>query len=84
MSRLLWVALEQGQCTETQPEIINVDKAPHVGGFVRRGREGAGLAVWYDEFELRTGDSLRRKIDGGIARSRFGVVVLSQAFFGRG
>ena len=44
----------------------------------------AGLSVWYDEFELRMGDSLRRKIDKGLANSRFGVVVLSQAFFGRG
>ncbi len=43
-----------------------------------------GLSVWYDEFELRIGDSLRRKIDRGLASSRFGVVVLSQAFFGRG
>jgi len=46
--------------------------------------QGAGLKVWYDEFELRIGDSLRRKIDKGLASSRFGVVVLSQAFFGRG
>ncbi len=43
-----------------------------------------GLSVWYDEFELRMGDSLRRKIDKGLANSRFGVVVLSRAFFGRG
>jgi len=43
-----------------------------------------GLIVWYDEFELRVGDSLRRKIDAGIARSRFGIVVLSQAFFAKG
>lgn len=43
-----------------------------------------GLAVWYDEFELRIGDSLRRKIDKGVANSRFGVVVLSQDFFGKG
>lgn len=43
-----------------------------------------GLKVWYDEFELRIGDSLRRKIDSGLARSRFGVVVLSRAFFGKG
>jgi uncharacterized protein DUF1883/TIR domain-containing protein len=43
-----------------------------------------GLRVWYDEFELRIGDSLRRKIDAGIARSRFGVVVLSHAFFAKG
>ncbi len=40
-----------------------------------------GLSVWYDEFELRIGDSLRRRIDAGIARSRFGIVVLSRAFF---
>ena len=46
--------------------------------------QGAGLSVWYDEFELRIGDSLRRKIDKGLASSRFGVVVFSQAFFGRG
>ena len=41
------------------------------------------LAVWYDEFELRIGDSLRQKIDAGIARSRFGVVVLSAPFFSK-
>ena len=40
-----------------------------------------GLRVWYDEFELRIGDSLRRKIDTGLARSRFGVVVISPSFF---
>ena len=39
------------------------------------------LRVWYDEFELRLGDSLRRKIDAGLAQSRFGIVVLSHAFF---
>lgn len=43
-----------------------------------------GLEVWYDEFELRIGSSLRKTIDRGIASSRFGVVVLSQAFFGKG
>lgn len=42
------------------------------------------LAVWYDEFELLIGDNLRRKIDDGLVRSRFGVVVLSPAFFASG
>jgi len=42
-----------------------------------------GLSVWFDEFELRVGDSLRRKIDSGIGRSRFGLVVLSKAFFAK-
>ena len=44
----------------------------------------AGLSVWYDEFELKIGDSLRRKIDKGLASSRFGIVVLSHAFFNKG
>ncbi len=42
------------------------------------------LEVWYDEFELRIGDSLRRKIDLGLAKSRFGVVVLSPSFITKG
>ncbi|HJZ37133.1 MAG TPA: DUF1883 domain-containing protein [Solirubrobacterales bacterium] len=42
-----------------------------------------GLEVWYDEFALRVGDSLRRKIDAGVLSSRFGVVVLSPSFFAK-
>jgi hypothetical protein len=37
--------------------------------------------VWYDEFSLKLGDSLRRSIDKGLKLSRFGVVVLSPSFF---
>jgi hypothetical protein len=43
-----------------------------------------GLTVWYDEFSLRIGDSLRRKIDKGLAASRVGLVVLSPAFLDKG
>lgn len=43
-----------------------------------------GLDVWYDEFQLSVGDSLRRRIDDGLRRSRFGVVILSEAFFRKG
>ena len=43
--------------------------------------EDQGLSVWFDEFELKIGDNLRRKTDRGLARSRFGVVVLSHWFF---
>jgi hypothetical protein len=39
--------------------------------------------VWYDEFELRVGDSLRQSIDKGLINSRFGIVVLSPAFFAK-
>lgn len=40
-----------------------------------------GLKVWYDETHLTVGDSLRRSIDLGLAKSKFGVVILSDNFF---
>ncbi|MCE5266712.1 MAG: TIR domain-containing protein [Planctomycetaceae bacterium] len=43
----------------------------------------AGISVWYDEYEIQLGDSLREKIDEGLAKSRFGVVVLSRHFFSK-
>ncbi len=43
-----------------------------------------GLSVWYDEFELKIGDSLRRKIDNGLAKSNFGIVVISRDFIKKG
>ena len=58
------------------------DKAPVVRPLAHALRS-LGLSVWYDEFELRIGDSLRRRIDQGIACSRFGVVVLSPSFFAK-
>ena len=43
-----------------------------------------GVTVWYDEFEMRIGDSLRRKIDKGLANSRFGIAVISRDFIKKG
>lgn len=43
----------------------------------------SGVTVWLDENELRLGDSLRAKIDQGLAESRYGVVILSRAFFAK-
>lgn len=40
-----------------------------------------GLRVWYDDFELTVGDSLNEKINEGLARSRYGLVILSPTFF---
>jgi len=40
-----------------------------------------GLIVWYDDFSLKVGDSLRESIDRGLSRSRYGVVILSPHFF---
>ena len=42
-----------------------------------------GLKVWYDDFSLKLGDSLRQSIDRGLSISKFGVVVLSKAFFAK-
>jgi hypothetical protein len=48
-----------------------------------RALETANVAVWYDESELRLGDSLRQSIDRGLSKSRHGVVILSRAFFAK-
>lgn len=42
-----------------------------------------GLTVWYDRDALAIGDSLDEKIDEGLQRCRFGIVVLSRAFFAK-
>lgn len=41
------------------------------------------IEVWFDEFELVVGDSLRESIDKGLAKSSFGIVVLSPSFFAK-
>lgn len=46
--------------------------------------QAKGVRVWYDEFEMKIGDSLRRKIDQGLANSRFGIVVISRSFIKKG
>ena len=48
-----------------------------------RALQQKGVKVWYDDFILRLGDSLRREIDKGLSRSRYGVVVLSHNFFAK-
>lgn len=58
------------------------DKTEFVDDFARKARD-AGLRVWYDRFALEWGDSLRSKIDAGLAGSYFGVVILSPKFFAK-
>ena len=58
------------------------DKREFVDEFAYKARQ-AGLKVWYDSFTLEWGDSLRQKIDAGLAGSYFGVVVLSRSFFAK-
>lgn len=52
------------------------DKEGFVDEFVDELKK-QGLKVWYDTNKLKWGDSMREKIDKGLAKSRYGVVVLS-------
>lgn len=60
----------------------SADKEDFVDALVACASE-AGLDVWYDQNALIWGDSIRQKIDDGLRRSYFGVVVLSPNFFAR-
>jgi hypothetical protein len=42
-----------------------------------------GYSVWFDEAELVLGDSLSEEINRGLAKSRFGVVIVSEAFIAK-
>ena len=56
------------------------DKADFVQALAQALDE-SGLSVWYDEFSLHLGDSLRESIGKGLSQSSFGIVVLSPNFF---
>jgi hypothetical protein len=42
-----------------------------------------GVNVWYDKYTLKPGMSLSRSIDHGLAKSDYGLVVLSSAFIAK-
>lgn len=79
------------------PTVRNMTDINHYDAFISHATEdkeelvrplaeelrSMGHSVWYDEFQLRVGDSLRRSIDKGLATSRFGIVVLSPSFFAK-
>jgi hypothetical protein len=39
-----------------------------------------GVELWFDEFEIRVGDSISGSIDRGLARSSYGLLILSPSF----
>lgn len=41
------------------------------------------IVVWFDEINIKVGQSIRQEIERGIARARFGVVVISPDFFAK-
>ena len=42
------------------------------------------ITIWYDDSQIKWGDSLRKKIDEGLRHSRFGIIVLSPYYIAEG
>ena len=59
------------------------DKASFVDEFVDELKK-ADIKVWYDTSQIKWGDSLRKRIDDGLKKSRFGIVVLSPNYIAEG
>jgi len=86
---MLRLAERQFERSEEEPDEIGYDAfISHASEdkqeFVKPLAEkliGLGLKIWYDEFELKVGDSLRGSIDRGLVNSKYGIVVLSKNFF---
>jgi hypothetical protein len=60
------------------------DKDSFVRGLAEVLKNEYNLKVWYDEFSIKWGDSLRTVIDKGLKSSKFGVVVISKSFIKKG
>lgn len=43
--------------------------------------EALEVSVWFDEMQIKVGQSIRQEIERGIASCRFGVVIISPHFF---
>lgn len=59
------------------------DKESFADEFVEELRK-LDLRVWYDTSQIKWGDSMRAKIDDGLKKSKFGVVVLSPDYIKEG
>ena len=59
------------------------DKEDFVDEFVEALTK-LGIKVWYDKTQIKWGDSMRKRIDEGLKKSRFGVAVLSPHYIADG
>ena len=74
-------SIEPSNTGEFDVFISHATEDKDFAGPLAHGLRSAGLRVWFDEFELGLGDSLNEKINYGLSRSRYGVVVISPTFF---
>ena len=85
-SSQLGSVLSVGTVREIEYDLFISHASEDKDDFVRRlaaALKSLDVRVWYDEFTLEIGDSLRERIDRGLASSKFGVVVLSPSFFAK-
>ena len=59
------------------------DKKDFVDDFVK-DLNSLGVTTWYDKSQILWGDSMRKKIDEGLKKSRFGIVILSPNYIAEG
>lgn len=59
------------------------DKESFADEFVQELRK-LNLRVWYDTSQIKWGDSMRAKIDDGLKKAQFGVVILSPDYIKEG
>ena len=59
------------------------DKEDFVDDFVK-DLNSLGVTTWYDKNQILWGDSMRKKIDEGLKKSRFGIVILSPNYIAEG
>ena len=59
------------------------DKKDFVEEFVNELTE-LGVKPWYDKQRIKWGDSMRAKIDAGLAKSKFGIVIISPNYIADG
>lgn len=59
------------------------DKEDFVDEFVEELRS-LGVKVWYDRTQIKWADSMRHRIDEGLKKSKYGIVVLSPNYIAEG
>ena len=59
------------------------DKKSFINEFVEELKK-RNVKVWVDDLKIKWGDPLRKSIDEGLKKSRFGIVVISKHFIAKG
>ncbi|WP_461789707.1 TIR domain-containing protein [Pedobacter sp.] len=83
LNQTINIVSDEPEATEKEYDFFISHASEDKEAFVRIFADGLrdeGFSVWYDEFELKIGDSLRKKIDQGLSKSKYGIVVVSPDF----